>query len=99
MKWGKDRLYGWKERIYAEAQYILEHGATVRDAARALHAGKSTVHKDVTTRLESFDRALAKQVRAVLDVNKAERHIRGGKATQEKYAAERQRRDAATTQA
>ena len=80
-------MYGLEERIYAEANYILEHKATVRDAARALNAGKSTVHKDVTTRLWGMNRALAKQVRAVLDVNKAERHIRGGMATKRKYAA------------
>ena len=78
-------MTGLEERIYAEANYILEHRATVRDAARALHAGKSTVHKDVTARLMTMNRALAKEVRAVLEVNKAERHLRGGKATKEKY--------------
>ena len=82
-------MSGWEERIYAEANYILEHRATVRETARALHAGKSTVHKDVTTRLLSMNRALAKQVREILDVNKAERHLRGGKATHDKYAAQR----------
>lgn len=96
---GEIGLHEWEERIYAEANYILEHRATVRDAARALHAGKSTVHKDVTTRLETMNRTLARQVREVLDVNKAERHIRGGKATHDKYEAIRQCREEATTQA
>ncbi len=82
-------LYCSEERIYAEADYILEHHATVRETARVMNAGKSTVHKDVTTRLLSMRPALAKQVRAILDVNKAERHIRGGKATHDKYAQKR----------
>ncbi len=79
-----------EERIYAEAAYILEHGATVRETARALRAGKSTVHKDVTARLKHLNGNLYHQVRQVLDVNKAERHIRGGKATHDKYYAKRQ---------
>lgn len=79
------------ERIYQEAGYIIEHSATVREAAKALHAGKSTVHKDVTTRLEQMNPTLAAEVRKVLDVNKAERHIRGGKATHDKYQAKRQK--------
>lgn len=79
------------ERIFLEANYILEHNATVRETARVMHAGKSTVHKDVTTRLEQIHPALAQEVRKVLDVNKAERHIRGGKATHDKYKAKRQR--------
>ncbi|MCL2671325.1 MAG: sporulation transcriptional regulator SpoIIID [Clostridiales bacterium] len=74
-----------EERIYREAQYILEHHATVRDAARVFHAGKSTVHQDVTTRLMQLNPALYAKVRAVLDVNLAERHVRGGQATREKY--------------
>lgn len=73
------------ERIYAEAHYMIEHCATVRDAANALKSSKSTVHKDVTTRLRLLNPSLAQQVREVLDVNKAERHIRGGQATLEKY--------------
>ncbi|MBR0426387.1 MAG: sporulation transcriptional regulator SpoIIID [Clostridia bacterium] len=92
-------MYELEERIMAEANYILEHRATVRDAARALHAGKSTVHKDVTSRLESLHPAVAKEVRAILDINKAERHIRGGKATHDKYAARRQCLRDATQQA
>ncbi len=96
---GESGLYELEERIMAEANYILEHRATVRDAAKVLHAGKSTVHKDVTARLESMHPGLAKEVRAILEINKAERHIRGGKATHDKYAARRQRLEEATQQA
>ena len=82
----------WYEvRICEEAAYIVEHNATVRDAAKALCVGKSTVHKDVTERLKTINPALFKQVRSVLNVNKAERHLRGGKATHDKYASLRQR--------
>lgn len=78
-----------EERIYKEAHYILEHHATVRDTARVFHAGKSTVHQDVTTRLLQINPALYARVRAVLDVNLAERHVRGGQATKVKYQTEK----------
>ena len=67
------------------AAYIIENGATVRSAARKFGISKSTVHKDVTDRLEHINPTLAAQARIVLDVNKSERHIRGGLATREKY--------------
>ncbi len=67
------------------ALYIIEQKATVRAAARQFGISKSTVHKDLSQRLPSFNRPLYLQVRAVLDQNKAERHIRGGIATREKY--------------
>ena len=76
-----------EDRIFKEAAYIIEHRATVRDAAKALCVGKSTVHKDVTERLRYLHPKLFREVRAVLNTNKAERHIRGGKATHDKYAA------------
>ncbi len=74
-----------EERIYETANYIVERGATVRDAARVFHISKSTVHKDVSERLLGLDPSLAAAVRKVLEVNKAERHIRGGRATHQKY--------------
>lgn len=84
-------LLNWYEdRICEEASYIIEHKATVRDAAKALCVGKSTVHKDVTGRLRSINPTLYKSVRDVLNINKAERHLRGGKATHDKYASMRQ---------
>lgn len=67
------------------ARFVLETGATVRTAARYYGVSKSTVHKDLTERLEKINPALYAQVRQVLDKNKQERHLRGGLATREKY--------------
>ncbi|MDO4572435.1 MAG: sporulation transcriptional regulator SpoIIID [Clostridia bacterium] len=74
-----------EERIYETAAYMIEHGATVRDAAEVFKISKSTVHKDVSERLLQLNPTLAARVRLVLDQNKAERHIRGGQATCRKY--------------
>ncbi len=74
-----------EERVVKIADYIVEHNATVRQTAKEFGVSKSTVHKDVSERLEDLNPALEKKVRKVLDVNKAERHIRGGLATKEKY--------------
>ena len=74
-----------EERAVSIANYIIDSNATVRQTAKAFGVSKSTVHKDVTDRLMQINPALAKQARQVLDVNKSERHIRGGLATQEKY--------------
>ena len=87
----KNILRGFKlkdyieERVIAIANYIIEYNATVRQAAEHFGISKSTVHKDVTERLEQINAALAGQTRAILEVNKSERHIRGGLATREKY--------------
>ena len=67
------------------AEFVLETGATVRAAAERFGVSKSTVHKDLTRRLEQADRMLWLRVRAVLDRNKAQRHLRGGEATRKKY--------------
>lgn len=67
------------------AVYMLEHDATVRAAAAKFGVSKSTVHKDLTERLRRRSPALYAQVRALLDKNKAERHLRGGEATKRKY--------------
>ena len=67
------------------ANYIIENNATVRQTAKAFGISKSTVHKDVTERLMQVNPTLASEARKVLDVNKSERHIRGGLATKEKY--------------
>lgn len=74
------------DRTLKEAEYIAETGATVRACAKVFHFSKSTVHKDVTERLENIDRGLYKKVKKVLKKNLAERHIRGGEATKRKYA-------------
>ena len=67
------------------ARYIIDNYTTVRQAAKHFGISKSTVHKDCTERLRQIDAGLAAQAREVLDVNKSERHIRGGVATREKY--------------
>lgn len=74
----------WKRAI-AVGEYIEQTGATVRETARAFGISKSTVHKDVTDRLPRIRPQLAKLVRDVLELNKKERHIRGGEATRRKY--------------
>ncbi len=67
------------------AVYLIEHRTTIRDAAKHFGVSKSTVHKDLSERLEQCNRSLYVQVQEILAVNKAERHIRGGIATQRKY--------------
>ena len=79
---------GIEERARELAVYMLENNCTVRAAAERFGVSKSTVHKDLSRRLEEIDRALWTQVRAVLERNKAERHIRGGLATRRKYRGE-----------
>ena len=74
-----------EERAIHIAQYIVDNGATVRQTARQFGVSKSTVHKDVTQRLIQINPRLAFQTRIILDINKSERHIRGGMATREKY--------------
>mgnify|MGYP005804052183 CR=1 FL=1 len=73
------------ERAIKIANYIIQNNATVRKTAHAFGVSKSTVHKDVTERLLQINPSLAARARVVLDVNKSERHIRGGLATREKY--------------
>ena len=74
-----------EQRACDLAVYIIENKATVRSAAGEFGISKSTVHKDLSERLENCNRALYLQVKELLDLNKAERHIRGGLATRKKY--------------
>jgi putative DeoR family transcriptional regulator (stage III sporulation protein D) len=74
-----------RRRVMEVSSYILESSATVRQAAQVFDISKSTVHKDVTERLPRIDGKLASKVRSILELNKAERHIRGGEATRKKY--------------
>ena len=74
-----------EQRACALAVYIIETGATVRTAAQHFGISKSTVHKDISQRLPQYNKRLYEQVRRVLDINKQERHIRGGMATKRKY--------------
>lgn len=78
-------MFTVSDRAIILGQYIVENDATVRQAAQQYGISKSTVHIDVTERLKKINPSLHKQVRAVLDKNKSERHIRGGIATREKY--------------
>ena len=79
-----------EQRAIEIASYIIENNATVRQAAKAFGIGKSTVHKDISERMLMINPTIAKDVRKVLDVNKSERHIRGGLATREKYLNQQQ---------
>ena len=74
-----------EERAMEIARYIIDNNTTVRQAAKHFGISKSTVHNDVTERLAQVNPSLAAETRKVLDINKSERHIRGGMATKEKY--------------
>ena len=74
-----------EQRACELAEYIIENKSTVRAAAKQFGISKSTVHKDLTERLRSVNPGLYQEVRTLLDINKAERHIRGGMATKRKY--------------
>ncbi len=78
-------IFGNAERCERLGRYIVEHGATVREAAREFKISKSTVHKDVRSVLYHTNRNLWEEVSAVLEKNKNERHLRGGEATRKKY--------------
>ncbi len=72
-------------RVEEEAKYIIRTGATVRDCAKYMGVSKTTVHKDMRVRLKHLSRGLFEEVGEVIDKNRAERHLRGGMATREKY--------------
>jgi putative DeoR family transcriptional regulator (stage III sporulation protein D) len=82
------------QRVMEIAEYIMETGFTVRQTAQVFGVSKSTVHKDVTERLPQINVNLAGDVRKILEKNKAERHLRGGEATRQKYLSEKQSRQA-----
>lgn len=81
-----------EERAIRLAEYMIEQKATVRQTAAQFGISKSTVHKDITTRLKTLNAVLYRQVQEILRINKQERHIRGGLATRQKYRAQRKRR-------
>lgn len=74
-----------EERVLEVAQYIIDSRATIRKTARVFGVSKSTIHKDMTERLPKINPDIAEEAKSILDLNKAERHIRGGKATKLKY--------------
>jgi len=79
-----------RERVLEIAEYIREHGATVRSAAKVFDVSKSTVHSDMVKRLPKTDAALYVEVKAILDKNREERHLRGGEMTKQKYSKMRE---------
>ncbi len=79
-----------EERAIRLARYMIEEKATVRQAAAKFGISKSTVHKDITTRLKTLNNVLYDSVQEVLRINKQERHIRGGLATRKKYEKQKQ---------
>jgi putative DeoR family transcriptional regulator, stage III sporulation protein D len=74
-----------EERVLEVAQYIIDSKATIRKTAKAFGVSKSTIHKDMTERLPKINPQIANETKYILDYNKSERHIRGGKATKMKY--------------
>lgn len=74
-----------EERVLEVAQYIIHSRATIRKTAKVFGVSKSTIHKDMTERLPKINPDIAEEAKSILDLNKAERHIRGGKATKLKY--------------
>jgi len=79
-----------KERVLTLGEYIRDTHATVRETAHRFGISKSTVHKDMTQKLSHYDTAMYAAVRTVLEENKAERHLRGGEATKQKYLQKKQ---------
>lgn len=75
-----------EQRAVELAEYIIENKTTVRAAAKKFGVSKSTVHMDVSERLKKLNPSLYNEVREILDINKAERHIRGGLATKQKFS-------------
>lgn len=75
-----------RKRVVEVSQYILKTKSTVRQAATVFGVSKSTIHKDVTERLPRINKELSLKVKEVLELNKSERHIRGGEATRQKYS-------------
>jgi len=76
-----------EERVLEVANYIIDSKATIRKTAKIFGVSKSTIHKDKTERLPKINPTIAKEAKLILDLNKSERHIRGGKATKMKYKA------------
>ena len=83
-----------EERTIEVANYIIENKCTVRAAAKHFNISKSTVHKDITERLYNINRGLYKEVQPILAENKAERHLRGGIATKNKYLKQKEVKNA-----
>ena len=81
-------IYG-RDRCEVFAEYLIDNGATVRGTAQHFGISKSTVHKDLTVKLRYINKRLFQEVKEILEINKSERHLRGGEATRRKYLARR----------
>ena len=81
-----------KDRAEILADYVIETGATVRQAATRFGVSKSTVHKDLTYKLKMINPSLYSQVKEILEINKSQRHLRGGEATRKKYLLKKEGR-------
>ena len=84
-------MYYTKDRSEVFANYVIETGATVRACATHFGISKSTVHKDLTARLYYINKNLYREVQKIMDLNKSERHLRGGEATRQKYLHKKRR--------
>lgn len=82
---------GGRERCEVLAEYVIDTGSTVRHTAHHFGISKSTVHKDLTTKLKYFNRNLYLEVKKILDLNKSERHLRGGEATRRMYLSKKKK--------
>lgn len=78
-----------RERCEILAEYLIAHKSTVRDTASKYGVSKSTVHKDITEKLKKVNNGLYEEAKEILDINKSERHLRGGEATKRKYRSQR----------
>ncbi len=74
-----------EDRVLEVAKYIIDSKATIRRTAKVFGVSKSTIHKDMTERLPKINPQIANEAKTILDLNKSERHIRGGRATKMKY--------------
>lgn len=89
----KERRGVGRDRCVVLGAYIIEHNATVRATAQKFGISKSTVHKDVTEGLRRVNPSMYAEVREILEINKQERHLRGGEATRRKYQSEKELRN------
>ncbi len=89
-------MYMGVERCEALAKYVIDTGSTVRNTARYFGISKSTVHKDLTSKLIFVNRNLYEEVAKILELNKSERHLRGGEATRQKYLKKREKPQGST---
>ncbi len=78
-----------ENRVLKLSEYIIQHKSTIRDTAKFFGVSKSTVHKDLSQRLKYINTKIYKEVKKILEINKSERHIRGGFATKNKYSKKR----------